>query len=274
MEEVTFIIKTFERPYCVKRLVKSIFKYYPDAIILIGDDSEETCREYFQKKYKKKNITVFELEKDCGLSYGRNYLVSQVKTKYFVLLDDDCVFDKQTDIEFGLKTLVENDLDIVGGYARNYPVVYDYKSFLKMSYYTVIKRERPSNYIGQINYDPAEKILYVDYQLSSYPEFARSDIVLNFFVARTQAILEKNMWDNDLKMSEHTAFFVCAKRNGVKVGYTSRMSIQHKPIKTGEYAVYRSRKYDKIYMEKLGIKTIIATYDNGKTLITEYDKLK
>ena len=99
MNDITFIVKTFERFYCIKRLVKSIFKYYPDANILIADDSEVSCKTYFYKKYGDGNITVYELEKDCGLSYGRNFLLERVKTKYFVLLDDDFVFDKRTNIE-------------------------------------------------------------------------------------------------------------------------------------------------------------------------------
>ena len=55
MEDITFIIKTFERVECVNRLVKSILVMYPDAIILIGDDSRVSCNVFFEKNYPKKN---------------------------------------------------------------------------------------------------------------------------------------------------------------------------------------------------------------------------
>ena len=38
-----------------------------------------------EKKYADNNIAVFELPHDCGLSYGRNFLVDKVKTEYFRL---------------------------------------------------------------------------------------------------------------------------------------------------------------------------------------------
>ena len=60
MNDVTFIIKTFERPECIKRLVKSIYKYYKDAIILVGDDSKISCKKYIEQKYYDKNIKVYE----------------------------------------------------------------------------------------------------------------------------------------------------------------------------------------------------------------------
>lgn len=46
------------------------------------------------KKFGEYNLQYFDLEKDCGLSAGRNFLLNKVQTKYFVLADDDFVFDK------------------------------------------------------------------------------------------------------------------------------------------------------------------------------------
>lgn len=87
---MTFIIHTFKRPDCLSRLLESIKEYYPNTPVIVYDDSEF----------------------DRGLSWGRNHLVSQVKTKYFLLLDDDFVFTNETKIE-RLVEKAEQGYDIV-----------------------------------------------------------------------------------------------------------------------------------------------------------------
>ena len=95
MDEVTIIIKTLDRCDCLINLLDSIFKKYPKIRVLVGDDSEISSKEKVMKKFGEYNLKYFDLEKDCGLSAGRNFLLNKVQTKYFVLADDDFVFDKK-----------------------------------------------------------------------------------------------------------------------------------------------------------------------------------
>lgn len=273
MENCTFLIKTFERFYCVKRLVRSILKKYPEAKILIADDSQKSCKAYFERQRYGGNIRVFELENDCGLSAGRNYLIDQVKTEYFVLLDDDFVFDDKTDIDRAVQILKEKNLDILGGYIRNYTDIHNAVSFLKYIVQTIIHYEKPANYIGTINHDTDNKTLNINYIRKQFPHYIDTDFVLNFFVAKTNSIRMHNRWDEALKLQEHTAFFFTAKKKGLKIGFSNEFSVQHKPIKLKNYNSFRGRNYVKIFMQKNDLEKIVAHYDNGEVVVTEYENL-
>ncbi len=72
------------RPGCLDRLIESIHRFYPGVCVLVADDSD--------KPVQRKDVQVYPLPYDSGLSYGRNYLMDQLKTKYFVMMDDDHVF--------------------------------------------------------------------------------------------------------------------------------------------------------------------------------------
>ena len=115
MKDLTIIIKTLDRYVCLKPLIKSILKKYKDIPILIGDDSLISCKEQVKKDFPNANITFIELPYDCGISYGRNVLVSKVKTKYFCLCDDDFIFDKKTDLFFEDENALRSAIRRSGG---------------------------------------------------------------------------------------------------------------------------------------------------------------
>ena len=276
LEDVTFIVKTFERFNCVKRLVKSIYRYYPDAIIRIADDSEKSCKAYLEQKYGNKDLKVYELPSDVGLSYGRNYLMDRVETKYFCLLDDDFVFDKKTDIAAAMKMIQEKDLDILGGFFRNYNAKQGVKARLKSIARTILLRKapyKPYNYMGELRLDSENRILYGDYITNQFPDYKVVDIVHNFFVARTSVIREKNRWDDELKLQEHTAFFVQAKQNGIRVAFTNRFSVQHWPFRPAKYQSFRLRDIDYfgIFLRKMNIQKWVKTINGSEAQIREID---
>lgn len=262
MDDISFIIKTLERPYCLLRLVKSIYKYYPNARVLIADDSEVSCKRGVEKRFSDKKICVYELPHDCGLSYGRNFLVDKVQTKYFVLLDDDFVFDKKTDIRTGLKMLEEKGLDIAGGYFRNYPALGSFADCLKYLPKLIVHGIQRYNYLGFLEELGDE--VRVKYYTKRFPDFERADIVHNFFIARTEAVRERCLWDETIKMHEHTPFFIKAKRQGLKVGFTRVMSVKHKPIRRKKYNQYRDRNYIRDWMKLYGFERFAFSYDDGE----------
>lgn len=73
MDEVTIIIKTLDRYDCLINLLDSIFKKYPKIRVLVGDDSEISSKEKILSKFNQYNLQYYNLEKDCGLSAGRNF---------------------------------------------------------------------------------------------------------------------------------------------------------------------------------------------------------
>ena len=120
-EEVTIIIKTFERPKALKNLLLSINKAYSKESIriLIADDSRTPFVLDFKTNH---DIKIHTLPFDSGVSYGRNFLLDKIVTKYFITLDDDFVFCSKTRIEDFIKTLNEHEnIDLAAGLVFDYP---------------------------------------------------------------------------------------------------------------------------------------------------------
>ena len=270
MKDLTIIVKTLDRYVCLKPFLKSVIKKYKDIPILIGDDSAVSCKKRVEKDFPNANITVYELPYDCGVSYGRNYLVNKVKTKYFCTCDDDFVFDKKTDLEAALIILKEKKLDIIGGYVRNYKIINSFKdNFIKIAQ-KILHYELPTNYLGTFN--KKGDVLKIDYIIQDYPEYKESDLVVQFFIAKTESV-KRSPWDNDLKMHEHTAFFYDAKLNGLKVAFSKQLSTRHCPIQSKRYKNFRKRDYMHVFMDKHGVSKMICTYDTKKDTITISPKL-
>ena len=260
MNEVTIVIKTLDRYVCLKPLIKSVIKKYKNIPIIIGDDSQVSCKKQVEKDFpNNKNIIVYELPYDCGLSYGRNFLVNKVKTKYFCLCDDDFIFDKKSDLEGALNILKENNLDIIGGYFRNYKIINSYKDYIIRFGQKIFHYELPTNYIAKLKEE--NHVLYVDYRKKDFPDYEEVDIVHNFFIAKTESI-KNHPWDEELKLQEHTAFFYSAKKKGLKIAFTNKLSTRHCPIQNFKYKNFRTRNYTHVFMEKNNLDKIVATFDD------------
>lgn len=262
MDEVTIIIKTLDRCDCLINLLDSIFKKYPKIRVLVGDDSEISSKEKILSKFNQYNLQYYNLEKDCGLSAGRNFLLNKIQTKYFVLADDDFVFDQKTNLERAVQILEEKKLDIIGGYIRNYKIVKSNWDKLFVLIQKILKYELPTNYIGTLKMEG--NTFYADYTVHSFPEFAETDLVLNFFLAKTERIKEIHGWDPKLKLQEHTEFFYRVKLNNLKVGFTNELSVQHHPVKLKKYSEKRNRNYTNVFMDKYAIDKIVANYDDNR----------
>lgn len=228
IEKIAFCIKTFERPDCVKKLVKSIKKFYPKAKIYIADDSV--------KPVKIKGIKVFQLPFDSGLSLGRNILVAKTDEPYLVFLDDDFIFTKETDIKKFFDFLEENKkYGIVCGALREKGEIRHYEG--------IYKQEKDK--------------LYYCRTCSRKVDFG-----FNFFMARRE-IFNKVWWNPELKLGEHTDFFLTAKEKKINVYYLSEVIVEHCPERPDNYTEWRNRgnKFVAIMMKKRGLRYIIG-FDN------------
>ena len=105
---LTIIIKTFERPYIILRLIKSIRIMYPRIKIIVVDDSKIPQRI--------NDVQTVFLPYDSGISKGGNEAVKIVNTKYLLLLDDDFIFYRYTKV-LPLLRMFEKypNIDIIGG---------------------------------------------------------------------------------------------------------------------------------------------------------------
>lgn len=237
-DKVTLIIKTFERPQCINRLVYSVRIMYPNLRMIVADDSRKACEivgvEHLRMPY------------DSGVSAGRNFALSKVETPYVVTLDDDFVFNDRTKLEKWLEILEKTNLDIIGGNVDGHP---NYHASLHIIDDALVFKSEP---VGQED------------------GFALWNIVLQFWMGRTEKIREIGGWDDEFKTVDHIIFFA-RSIDKIKIGHCPNVGVGHMPIQDPKYYQHRNgrmQQYLRLLMERLNINRVIDIY--GRILYT-YD---
>jgi GT2 family glycosyltransferase len=202
--QITAVIKTFERPDKLHKLVKSIRQYYPHLLIIIIDDSRVPSTQAWDN-----HCQYIFTEYDIGLSEGRNRGVALVDTPYTLLLDDDFQFTKKTKIEKFLKILDSTKFDLIGGDVVDFGILTRFfRGYLKIENFHLYLENEPN-----------------PIKLEGLPKY---DFVINFFLART-SLLRDHPWDPDLKIREHEVFFWRLKQSGANITFTDTVKIDHFP---------------------------------------------
>lgn len=224
---VTAIIKTFERPAELRKLVESIRFFFPEMKIIIADDSK------FPQPIE--GTTYLTARYDIGLSAGRNLALSKVKTKYFALFDDDHICTEHTKL-YEMADILENKgFDLIGG--------------------DFIEHDGELNeYHGTLKFDREYLLLYVGQSKGEYNFRPLYDVTHNFFVANTKKV-KKIKWDENIKYGrEHADFFLRAK--DLKITHDSKYSVFHQD--TVKLWGNKSSGYIRVFNYKWGIKESIV----------------
>lgn len=216
MNDVTFIIKTFNRPQCLARLDASLARFYPDAPVIIANDGDPVTAAH-------PLATILQLPFDVGLKAGRNAALAAVTTPWFVLLDDDFVLTERTDIPLLRSLCLAHQLDICGG------EIFD-------------NATTPLRYVWDFvrNGDT----------LSSVPVgpiadgYTRCDFIGNFYLASTARFRLLGAWDPRFKQGGHEELFLRFKHRGARIGWTSNCALDHIPDYPPAYARFRDRRHD------------------------------
>lgn len=257
-QSVTAVVTTFNRPECLNRLVESFQATYPEIKLIIGSQNRERI------SYDYKNVEVIQLPEDCGLSYARNELVKNVKTEFTLLLEDDFVMLKNTNIYKMMEVFgYDEKIGIVGGRLLTDGKIHSYEKFLFVLDKTLIS----------IDWRKCLNTTVIKKHKINYTEFGICDIIYNFFLAKTKVLLE-NPWDNAHKIhSEHMDFFLNLKINtDIKIAFIPDVIIQHAhPDESNEYKVYRERMYYNFIYTKYGIE---KGYTLGETAMINYKENK
>ena len=237
-DKVTLIIKTFERPQCINRLVYSVKMKYPNLRMIVVDDSRESR--------PISGVEHIRMPYDSGVSAGRNLALSKVDTPFVVTLDDDFVFNDKTNLENWLSVLEATNLDLVGGNVDGHPA---YNASLHIEDNALVFKPEPVGTEG---------------------DFYLWNIVLQFWMGRTDKIKEIGGWDDDFKTVDHIIFF--ARSIGkLKIGHCPDVRVGHMQIQDQKYYNHRNgrmQKYLRLLMEKLGVNRVVDVH--GRTLYT-YD---
>ncbi len=236
--DVTIVIKTFERPAALLRLVGSIRRLYPRIRVYVVDDSAQPLDPV------PEGVTRYwHLPFHVGVGHGRNFGLAQVDTEYVVLADDDLVFKRRTNLTKMARALrstrfdivscrwVDHDLhDVSVGACRG---VRHFEGTIEIEEGMYMHRFRATR--GEID---------------GLPIF---DVVHNFFIG-TRERLGENPWDPWLKTNEHSDFFLRMRARGLLATRLPDVFVYHYPMLVPRYAPYRrdTASYDEYWRRKLG----------------------
>ena len=81
---VTLVVKTFERPAVLRRMLASVRKVFSGPVVVADDSRTPTLPA-------EPGTTVLPLPFDSGIGAGRNALLAAVETEYVFMTDDDMV---------------------------------------------------------------------------------------------------------------------------------------------------------------------------------------
>jgi len=182
LEELTALVKTFERPRVLRRLVESMKRMYPRLRVLVVDDSHHPV--------PIEGVETILLPFDSGVSAGRREGLRHVTTRYVLVLDDDFVFYRRTDLVSALRLMEEHpQIDIMGGQVITLPF---YRSTDYRDAWLFPTHAEPTMPPG-----------------SAIGGLPVQDKVADFFIGRTERVRLVN-WDPALKRVDHADFFTRA----------------------------------------------------------------
>jgi len=243
---VTVIMKTFQRPRTATRAVEHLRRYYPEIRLLVADDSREGLA------FDHPSAELVRLPFDSGISKGRNVLLERVETEFFLLMDDDNWFSRQTRLGRMLRILERERFDILACHV-----------FRRRHTERLFPKRRLNGLFLNLRLEDGTLML-IDGQHQKTRGWRVCDMVENFFLARTQRVRELGGWDERLKVSEHQDFFLRAQRAGLKVGYTPLAGVDHVHIQrergSEDYAPfrgYRQEEFHRIWIEAHGIQRVV-----------------
>ena len=218
----TILIKTFMRPNCITVLIKSIRKYYKKIPIIVIDDNKIPLHP---NEWSKDNIIWYTLPENSGNSFGRNYGLSKIKTKYFFYFDDDYLVDNRTDLALMYDLIIKSKFDIISGNVDD-----------------------NGRYLGNFYIENDTVLLNTNYNhiFVDNIKITLSNRVVNFYIANTESVKKTLGWCNRIKSEEHTLFFfeIFINFPNFKIG-----SIKESTIKNRGNFPYYSECIDKRYKQ-------------------------
>ena len=259
LDNITFIVKTFKRYNCLDKFLTSCYQFFPDAQVYIADDNDDKeYNQYFYRCFPK--AKVFRMPFDSGLSAGRNLLIDRSKRPFIFLLDDDFIFTEKTRLDkFADIMNSDKKIGIVGGVCVESGQETHYEHWLELK--GGILRHTPDG----------DK-----WETRAGVRCKQTGCVLNFSLIRRNLFRDVK-WDDDLKIVEHSDFFLQLNKykNKWKIYFTPEVSIIHLKVRDEDYSKYRMRwqMFFTIFFKKWGIHKLVDM--NGHTLeLLENDTIK
>lgn len=202
---LNILIPTMGRHDKVNELIASVLKFYR-VKFLVADDGEDSVGSFLKSDF----CDYYYVGYDKGLSFKRNFLLQRSFAKYVVVIDDDMIWTKSVNLEKAI-SMLEEGVDLVG-FQLDTTILHPVKTSIKNGVIHRCRRKNPMN-----------------------EECFSTDYVLNIFIA-SRSMLLKNKWDEELKLAEHSVFFLNLKKNKKKIKLCKNMIIKHNNNKLSKVA--------------------------------------
>lgn len=247
LHKVSILITSFLRFGYLKNCLAGIEKNLPECKVIVVDDSGDTSLGSSEMG----RVFIY-LPFDSGLSAKSNAGVRACMTDYLLMGSDD--FDFSTDearagIEKLVRVLDEHAIvDVAGGHHNDQR----YEGFLESVPGTYIKETR---IFGPNGPQGSSRSLSENY------EFYKVDLIVNYFLARTESI-RPFPWDERMKIGgEHGDWFLTLKDAAKTVVWVPGVNINEQAHDRSkehpDYGKYRGRAISlghKIFLEKRGVR--------------------
>lgn len=199
MKDLTVIVATYERHAYLDRMISSFRNYYPDLSFVVVDSSKLS--------YSRDDITYIKVPEGSGISFQRNTALAAVKTKYFLLVDDDYICNEKTHIVSLYEPVKNGTYDII---------------------WWEMDEIDGDNFDFHWKYEIYNNELFHFVWISNDSNWIKCDTIVNFFVSETSRILKIWWWDNNLKFAlEHDDFFLNAKKHNLTIWYLGNIRVIH-----------------------------------------------
>lgn len=236
--DVTVLVKTFERPDALRRLLASIRSFYPRIPIVVVDDSVEplepvpgSITRYVRAPYNS-----------LGAAAGRNLGLAHVETPYVLVSDDDMVFERRTDIGRMLFRLETTSFDVVSC------VWLDYEPWRGIC--RGVRR-----FEGTLDIEDGVLVHRLGATRGEVDGLPVYDVVHQFFVASVER-LGPAPWDAELNLSEHYELFLSLKERGLRCTRLPDVVVEHRQELPPAYQGIRedTRRYISLWHAKRGLR--------------------
>lgn len=199
------IIPTHERPEMISNLVNDLTNNWNISSVIVIDTSNSTNSILKQQSTSK--VKYVYLDSNEGISHSRNLWLSLIDSEYVIFMDDDFRLNESSNIPLFQDEFQDSEYDILGWAFNN---------------------------IGTKNFDFHWEYLFSwttllhFVWLPIYWTSNRFHVIHNYFISKTQTILDLCWWDEELRFArEHDDFFLRSKDKDLAIGYNPSFSINH-----------------------------------------------
>jgi glycosyl transferase family 2 len=221
--DLTVVVKTFQRPDALRRLLGSIRRFSPSLPVYVVDDSEQPLEPVPDGVTRYWHLPFNSL----GVSAGRNFGLQQVESEFVLFCDDDMVFERRTDVDAMLRTVRTTPFDVVSC------------RWLDHDPWRSIRRGY-RRYEGTMDVVDGVLVHRLEATRGTIDGLPVFDIVHQFFVAPVAA-LGPEPWNPRFRVAgEHVDFFLGLKERGVLCTRLPDAVVDHLPALPAGYHSYRA----------------------------------